>query len=169
MRKQFIEKCFEQVPSSNNQSSINSNTSSRFNRYYVFAILTIFVLLGIFVQFGGGKNDISKNFNSTANNSSENQKEVDENMGSPTNLNNPQDQKHKPHVNIDQVSDDTVNERPLTTVSDIAPDHSCTQCELNSNIEKLLNMVENIEHRVENIERALQKPTRRKKDDDGQL
>jgi GTP-binding protein EngB required for normal cell division len=161
MRKQFIEKCFQEVPLSNNQSFTNINTSSRSNRYYVFAILTICVLLGIFVQFGGGKKYIWENDTSTTapdtklDNNSENQTEVDKSTGSPTN------QTHGSQVDISQVSDDTV--------FDIAPDHSCTQCELNSNIEKLLNKFEKMEHRVENIERISQELMRRIKDDYDQL
>jgi hypothetical protein len=184
MRKQFIEKCFEEVPLSNNPPFTNSNTSSRSKRYFFFAILIILVL-GIFVLFSGGKNVISKNVSSTANasadsvtgsatesdtkfnNGSENQKGLDENLGLPTNLNNSQDQTHRPHVDIKQVSDDTVNKRPLNTVSDIAD--SCKQSESSSDMKKLLNMAEKMDHRIEKIESVLKKLNVMGKDDEDQL
>jgi GTP-binding protein EngB required for normal cell division len=173
MRKQFIEKCFEEVPLSNNPPFTNSITSSRSKRYKLFVILTICVLLGIFVQFGGGKDYISKIFNSAANapsdavndsttqpdtklnNRSENQKGIDENIGSSTNLDNSQDQTDTSHVKIDQDSDDTVDERRRNTVSGIALDDSSTQCESSSDMKKILNMFHKMDQRMEKMEHAL--------------
>jgi hypothetical protein len=172
MRKKFIEKCFEEVPSLNNIHPLAHSIEHAISKFFKMCVVVFTIaLIGYIIYTRRSSNStpiptIDLDNNSTTetdiafNNSMENEEDIYKNMELNETLDNSQDQEHAEPFNETDSPDDNLDKLTPDIISDTAENYSSIQVESTQNTNEILMEIllelKRFNHRLENVEHVLE-------------